>query len=390
MIPGNTKKILVAFFFIFFLSGCADEELINLEEVERERVLTAAEKYLNEEPVTITDFEAERSLGGIHDFYSEGDYWWENPEDPEGPYIRKDGMTNPDNFTEHRKTLRRMSIIVPTLIAAYKITGDEKYAEAAIKHIEAWFVNPDTRMNANLLYAQAIKGKVSGRGIGIIDTIHLAEVAQALIILERSGYEMDEIKGIKNWFSEYLNWLTTHQFGIDERYNGNNHSTAWTVQVGAYSKFVDDEAMMDTCREFYKNVLLPDQMAEDGSFPLELERTKPYGYSIFNLDMMTAVVQILSDDENDLWHYETDDGKSIGRGIEFLYPYIKNKELWDYPEDVMYYEDWPVRQPFLLFGGINLNEPKYIEIWKKLEPDPIKEEVIRNFPIRQPVLWIEQ
>ena len=251
-------------------------------------------------------------------------------------------------------------------------------------------INPDTRMNANLLYAQAIKGKVSGRGIGIIDTIHLAEVAQALIILERSGYEMDEIKGIKNWFSEYLNWLTTHQFGIDERYNGNNHSTAWTVQVGAYSKFVDDEAMMDTCREFYKNVLLPDQMAEDGSFPLELERTKPYGYSIFNLDMMTAVVQILSDDENDLWHYETDDGKSIGRGIEFLYPYIKNKELWDYPEDVMYYDDWPVRQPFLLFGGINLNEPKYIEIWKKLEPDPIKEEVIRNFPIRQPVLWIEQ
>ena len=80
------------------------KKLINLEEVERERVLTAAEKYLNEEPVTITDFEAERSLGGIHDFYSEGDYWWENPEDPEGPYIRKDGMTNPDNFTEHRKS----------------------------------------------------------------------------------------------------------------------------------------------------------------------------------------------------------------------------------------------------------------------------------------------
>ena len=35
-------------------------------------------------------------------------------------------------------------------------------------------------MNPHLLYAQAIKGRFTGRSIGIIDTLHLVEVARAI------------------------------------------------------------------------------------------------------------------------------------------------------------------------------------------------------------------
>ena len=101
------------------------------------------------------------------------------------------------------------------------------------------------------------------------------------------------------------------------------------------------------------------------------------------------VVQILSTPEENLWKFELEDGRSIGLGIAYMYPYMKDKESWYKEPDVMYYEEWPVRHPFLLFGGLALDKPEYIDLWKTLDPDPQVEEVIRNFPFRQPLLWLD-
>src|SRR5207344_1578731 len=107
----------------------------------RDRVLRAADTFLDEQPITITASHSPRSAGGIHDFFSEADYWWPDPKNPDGPYIQRDGMTNPDNFVEHRRAMVRMSIHVATLTSAYRITGDPKYATATLKHFHAWFVD---------------------------------------------------------------------------------------------------------------------------------------------------------------------------------------------------------------------------------------------------------
>lgn len=388
------KKIIRAFVLIslanMILLGCT-EKTLNVAKFDRDRILTAAELYLEEEAFTVTSAFCERSTGGIHDFYSEGDYWWPDPENPEGPYIRKDGNTNPGNFTAHRKAMRNMSIWVPTLVAAYKITGDEKYAEAALRHLLAWFATPDTRMNPNLMYAQAIMGRVTGRGIGIIDTLHLTEVARAIQELEALGYLSGEpLVALKSWFTAYMEWMTSHEYGIAERDNGNNHSTCWAVQVGSFASLVGDQEQLNFCLDMYKNTLLPNQMAPDGSFPSELGRTKPYGYSLFNLEAMAILVQILSTPAENLWIFELEDGRSIGLGIAFMFPYMEDKSTWFKDTDVMYYDEWPVRHSFLLFGGLALDRPEYIELWKGLDPDPTVEEVIRNFPFRQPVLWLDE
>lgn len=139
-------------------------------DVLKEQTIAEAELAMKEEPVTVTAQTSLRSAGGKHDFYSEGDYWWPNPDDLNGPYIQKDGLTNPDNFIAHRFAMIRFSKIIGSLASAYKITGNEKYVNQALKHLKAWFVNPETLMNPNLEYAQAIKGRFTGRGIGIIDT----------------------------------------------------------------------------------------------------------------------------------------------------------------------------------------------------------------------------
>src|SRR5438477_13138 len=121
---------------------------------DRARVLKAANQYLSEQPATITASHSPRSAGGAHDFFSEGDYWWPDPKNPGGPYVQRDGETNPDNFVEHRRAMVRMSILVPTLTAAYRLTGEQRYARHAIKHLLAWFVDETTKMNPNLQYAQ--------------------------------------------------------------------------------------------------------------------------------------------------------------------------------------------------------------------------------------------
>jgi hypothetical protein len=363
---------------------------IDLKQLDRDRVLKAADGYRTEEPVTVTAASNPRSAGGKHDFFSEGDYWWPDPANADGPYIQKDGMTNPDNFVAHRHAMVRMSRIVASLTAAWRITGDEKYAQHAIKHLKAWFVDEDTKMSPNLLYAQAIKGRFTGRGIGIIDTLHLIEPARSAQLLEKSGQLAgDDLAAMKKWFADYLAWMTTHKYGLDEMNAQNNHGTCWVAQVAAFASFIGDEDKLAMCRQRYKEVLLPKQMADDGSFPLELKRTKPYGYSLFNADAMATVCQILSTRDDDLWQFTTPDGKSMRKGVAWIYPYIADKSKWPYKQDVMYWDQWPIRSPVLLFGGLAYDEQKYLDTWRTLEANPTNDEVLRNLPIREPVLWAQ-
>ena len=386
---NSSLKVLLFFSWISLLSCSNMKMAFNLNDIERIREIQNANLYIKETPKTITSSFCERSTGNNHDFYSEGDYWWPDDKNPNGPYIRKDGFTNPENFTEHREALIHFSQLSGALASAYVLTNDTKYAKKLAEHLKAWFVNEVTMMNPNLLYAQAIKGVATGRGIGIIDTIHLVEVTKAIHAIENSGsLSASDLETIKLWFASYLNWITTHEYGIAERDNGNNHSVCWTMQVAAFADLIGDEKTKDFCRNFYKNILLPNQMEKDGSFPLELRRTKPYGYSLFNLDALTSICQILSTKKANLFTYTTSDGKNIELGIKFMFPFIENKSLWKYQHDVMYWDEWPVRHSNLLFGGLAFKNKKYIELWKSLNANFTTPEIVRNMPVRNPVLWV--
>jgi hypothetical protein len=362
---------------------------LDVGPLERARVLRAADAFLGESPVTVTASRSPRSAGGPHDYFSEGDYWWPDPANPDGPYVQRDGMTNPANFVDHRRAMVRLSIQVGTLTSAYLLTADERYAAHALAHLRAWFVDEATRMTPHLLYAQAIRGRATGRGVGIIDTIHLVEVAQATRLLASSrSARPEEIAAVKRWFAEYLAWLTTHQYGIDERDAKNNHATCWVMQVAAFAQLTGDTAALEDCRRRYKEILLPRQMAPDGSFPLELARTKPYGYSLFNLDAFATICQILSTPADSLWKFTLPDGRGMRVGLAFMLPYVRSKAAWPHAKDVMYFDEWPVRSPAWLFGGLAFGDDAYVQVWRDLPEPPAIEEVLRNLPIRHPLLWL--
>ncbi len=353
--------------------------------MERPRVLRGANRYLNEPPITVTAASSPRSAGGRHDYFSEGDYWWPDPKNPEGPYIQRDGMSNPGNFNDHRLALIRLSLIVPSLAAAYVLTHERKYADHAARHLRAWFMDDATRMNPNLQYAQAIHGRFTGRGTGIIDTLHLVEVARATPRLDLNAQDLN---GVKQWFASYLEWMTTHPYGIAERDAKNNHGTCWVTQVAAFAQLTGNSNLINYCRDRFKVVLIPGQEAADGSFPLELARTKPYGYSLFNLDAMAIAAQTMTTPHDNLWKWQLPDGRGMALAMAYMYPFIADKSKWPKPPDVMYFEEWPVRQPSLLFAGLALGRPEYLTLWKGLEADPKVDEVIRNWPVRQPILWV--
>ncbi len=364
---------------------------LDVAAIDRERIMTAAGAALKQAPVSITSFPAKLSEGGVNDFYSNGDYWWPDPSKPNGlPYIKRDGETNPENFSAHRIAVKTLRDSVAALAAAYKLTGEDRYVTKAAELLRVFFLDAKTRMNPNLNFAQAVPGVSPGRGIGIIDTLHIIEIPAAVKVMEKSSAFAPEMaKELHAWFRELAEWMITSKNGQEEAAAKNNHSVAFHLQLAVFADFIGDEAKLALCRKQFKEVFVAKQMAADGSFPLELARTKPYGYSIFQLDNMTLLCQVLSTEQDNLWLFELPDGRGIRKAVAYLYPFLADKSKWSLKPDVQAWEGWPARQPHLLFAGLAHGEQTYLDLWKKLPADPTDPEVQRNIGITQPVLWLK-
>ncbi len=359
--------------------------------LDRERILSRARGAMGGPAPSLASSRATRSEGGPNDFYSEGDYWWPDPTKPDGrPYLRRDGESNPDAFFAHRTAMREMRDSVAALSAAFKITRDERYAERAVRLLKTFFLDPATRMAPHFRYAQAIPGVSTGRGVGIIDGLHLIEIPKAVNSLTGSKALTSELRaGLSRWFGEMTEWMATHPNGLDEAKAENNHSVAYFLQLAVFADFASDTERVALSRRRFKETLLPLQLAPDGSFPRELARTKPYGYSVFQLEIVVALCHVLSSEKDDLWRLQLSEGRSVRQAMQFLYPYLADKSKWPYAKDVEHWEGWPTRQSSLLFAGLAYQDQKYLDLWERLAPDPADPEVQRNMPITQPILWIQ-
>jgi hypothetical protein len=354
---------------------------------DRSRILNAANRYVQLPPRTITSFRALDSPGSLQDYYSQADYWWPNPANPNGPYIQRDGQSNPDNFNDHRKAMIALSIQMPALTSGWLISHYSPFGQRAADHLRAWFIEPATRMNANLEYSQGVKGISAGRSYGIIDTLHLVEVARAASIIAPKFLSALEQLALRQWFADYLHWMKTSEKGRTERDAHNNHAVCWGLQAAEFARFTGDSSTRAEVANQFTGTFLPSQMAANGSFPQELARTKPYSYSIFNFDAMAMICQSLVDSGHNLFEFSLPDGRGICKAAEFLCPYLADRNAWPYKKDIEHFESLPVRSPGLLFTGLACHRNQSVKLWAQLSPDPIDPEIIRNYPVRQPLLW---
>ncbi len=318
-------------------------------------------------PVSVLDKSVTPPSGDKHDYMSMGPYWWPNPDTKDGlPYIRKDGERNPEIYkiTDHAYE-GKMTNAAHTLSLAYFITKDSKYSIKASQLLRVWFIDDSTKMNPNLNFAQGIPGICTGRGIGIIELSSIYNIIDAVGILETSNdWSPKDHEQTHEWFENYLDWLTTSKYGNDESDWKNNHGSWYDVQVASISLFLgkNDLAKQIVNRAKTKRIGL--QIQSDGKQPLELERTKSWSYSVFNLNALFHLAFLGDQARLDLWHYESTNGGSIRKALDYILPFALEMDKWKYKQ--IQKIDINSIYPLLLLAEIKFDKKIYSSWIKKI------------------------
>jgi len=338
----NLKDPIINFPKTLVLEGTVlqrNRQLILESDTEKkealQHLLSKADKILKAKKVySVMNKKQVPPSGDKHDYMSTGPYWWPDTTKPDGlPYIRKDGLRNPEYFEiTDSQEMDKVEDDAEILALAYYFTRNEKYAKWASKVIKTWFLNSETRQNPNLNFGQGIPGKNTGRGIGIIETRALFRVIDAAILIQDSkSWSKKNHKSLIKWFSDYLIWLTVSPIGQDEADEHNNHGTHYSVQVIAYALFTNRTEIALAEIETFKN-RMESQLKLDGSQPFELARTKSWDYVNMNLDGYFIVAQLAENCNVDLWRHETKEGKNIKKCVDWLVPYLTNEKKWEYEQ----------------------------------------------------------
>jgi hypothetical protein len=276
------------------------------------------------------------------------------------PYVRRDGERNPEiKKLRNHDDLAQLAVTVDTLALTYFYTGDEKYAEKAAALARRWFLEAATRMNPNLEFAQGIPGINTGRGIGIIETSPLTNVVDAIGLLAGSKHWTDaDERGTRAWFDAYLTWMRESKNGREEAAAKNNHGSIYDVQVVCYTLFVDkrDVAVAVLREAPMKRIAV--QVRPDGTQPMELERTKSWGYSCLNLRALmllaTLADHVRDEAKIDLWVFATPDGRCIRNAAAYLAPFAAGEKNWPHQQ----LGEWP---PQIGYPLMRLATEKYPE-----------------------------
>jgi hypothetical protein len=292
-----------------------------------------AQKSLKAGPFSVMNKKTMPPSGDKHDFMSQAPYFWPDPKSPDGlPYIRRDGERNPEIYdTPDRRDMGRMIGAVETLSLAYYFTTNEAYAEKAAELLRSWFLGPATRMNPNFEFAQSVRGQNTGRGTGLIETIGLTSVVDSVGLLAGSkAWTKTDQDGLLDWYSRFLTWMQASKNGRAEAAAGNNHGTYYDLQVVSFSLFLGKQDQARKVLEDAKQKRIAQQIGPDGRQPRELERTRSWSYSIFNLRAFFSLATLSERVGVDLWNFETADGRSICKALDFLTPFALKEKKWPY------------------------------------------------------------
>lgn len=336
---------------------------IDVAAVERERVLAEAAVALKRPDRTVAVIHSPGA--DPHDFYSEADA--------------------PKAFRAHAEALIDFSTTLSTLTAAFVITHEDRYAAAAGKHLTAWFVDPDSRMNPNLDHAYAPFRTVNALAAGMVDGVPLAEVARSVQFLVDV---LPDIAEIRSWFKDFFDWLNTSRVPVIARDTKDHTASAWLLIAAACGRLLGDDVRLSECRHRFKSPTLRNQIQASGVFHHEVISEFPYRNTLFNFDLLAGACELLSTPFASLWPTELEDGPGMRAVAAFLYPLLSDPGRWPYPADAAGFRDVPRRRTGLLLAGRAYARPEYVDLWRTLKAPAVDDPLRASFPIRQPLLWV--
>jgi hypothetical protein len=326
-----------------------------------------ADDVLHLPPLSVTQNPYTPPSGDRHDYMSLAPYYWPNPHIANGlPYIRRDGERNPQvsKLPDHQHIFQ-MGERVHALSLAYFLTGHEPYAARATLLLYTWFLDPATKMNPNLDFAQAVLGSNNGRGEGVLEGRGLPEVCDSINLLAGSAsWTRADQEGMTEWFTAYLTWLQHSKNGLDEAAAKNNHGSWFDMQIAAIAWFLGRDDLARQVVEAAKERRIARQIEADGKQPLELERTKSFAYCVFNLAALTQLAEVGDKVGVNLWTYRAPNGGSIEAAIDYLLPFINGRQDWSY-ENISGMQTDGMRLPLLLMA-LHDRRDMYVTAAKKM------------------------
>lgn len=299
-------------------------------------LVVQAEAAMRHPLYTVVDKKVIPPSGDRHDYLSVGPYWWPDPSRPDGmPFIRRDGEINPDRSSDKYDVadLDSMSADIETLALAYYFTGEARYAGRAASLLRTWFLDPSTRMNPNMNFAQAVPGRETGRAEGIIDTTRLQRVVDGIGLIGPSGkLTAAEQAGLEKWFGDYVDWMRSSPNGKAEDGAKNNHAMWFDAQAAQFALFARRPDVTKAIVDAFPKRRIAPQFTPEGKLPQELTRTRSLHYSIYALLAAYDVAEMGSCIGVDLWNYADPSGKGLRRTTDFLAAYRSNVASWPYKE----------------------------------------------------------
>jgi hypothetical protein len=353
-------------------------------------VRAEADSAMKVGPYSVMDKQETPPSGDKHDYMSLAPYWWPNPATTNGlPYIRRDGETNPERYKiPDDGDFNKVQSAVHALGLGYYLTGNEAYAARAALLLRTWFLDPATRMNPNLNFAQAVKGVNTGRGTGLIDVRGIPRLLDGIALLNGSAALTEKDRaGLKKWFEDYLSWLETSKNGQDEAAAQNNHGSWFDEQMTGIALFVGDRDLARKVDESAETKRIAVQIEPDGSEPLELARTKSFSYSVFNLSALEWLAVEARKTGVDLWSYHAANGASIRQDLDFLLPYAEGTKPWTH-QAINGVDGDSLAEPLLL-AAMGYHDAAYLADAKKLEKHPGAETLLLERQAEE-MLWHNQ
>lgn len=303
-------------------------------EAAYRQLLATADKALDKPNLSVTDKGMTPPSGSKHDYLSLSAYWWADDSKPDGlPWVRKDGKVNPASKNDQSDGVRLADFTarVQSLTQAWYFSGEQKYADKAASLLRTWFIDPNSRMNPNLNFAQGVPGIAAGRNAGVLDGRYFStRIVDAILLLHGNpAWKATDDQAMHQWMSDYLDWLRTNKLALKESRTENNHGNWYATQVAGIAWYLDQPQVIKKMVTLMKSKL-DVQLKPDGTQPAELARTRSFHYSYFDLQAISLMAVLAQKNGIDLWHYQTPEGGSLIKSLDFMAKYTDDSQPWPY------------------------------------------------------------
>jgi hypothetical protein len=300
-------------------------------------LLRRAENILNEALPSVVNKVNIPPSGDVHDYYSRAIYYWPNPDtESKLPYVSRDGHKNPEGtlYSPESRKFDRTSIQIlientTTLALAACVSQREDFRKKTAELLTTWFIDPRTKMNPHLEFAQERPGHPNTKGSGLIDFSDIYFLLEAVTSLESvGGLSLKVSTGLRNWLNDYLEWIRNSDKANKEMHSRNNHGSWYEVQRYSLERFLGQRSQM-RATELRALSRIAEQFTRGGEQPEESIRPISKHYYYYNLQAWFAFLLMLGKNGTTPMNFLLEPLNRIQAGYEFI---KANNENWQFPQ----------------------------------------------------------